>query len=210
MLKLYQVEWCPHCHRVRQLLTELGLTYMAVNVAEDPTKRTELIALSGQSAVPVLVDGEQVISGSEEIVKHLTETYPAAGDAAQHAAHGAWRIAMVSPLEPAAALSRLIELLTEAGFRLLSRTQGPQIDDRLPDSYVLLSAAVPVAAHKAIDLDPSAVSAVAVPLAVMAHAEGAAILAADPVGQVWLFASPELHKVQAMVRKRLADVFGKL
>ena len=35
MLTLYQSEWCPACHRVRQVLTELGLTYIAVNVAAD-------------------------------------------------------------------------------------------------------------------------------------------------------------------------------
>ena len=32
MLTLYQLEWCPSCHGVRQVMTELGLTYTAVNV----------------------------------------------------------------------------------------------------------------------------------------------------------------------------------
>jgi glutaredoxin len=57
MLKLYQVEWCPYCHRVRQVMTELGLTYECVNVQADRDEREELAAVSGQEGVPVLVDG---------------------------------------------------------------------------------------------------------------------------------------------------------
>ena len=87
---------------------------------------------------------------------------------------------------------------------------GSEISDRLPDSYVLLNATVPIAALKAIELDPTAVSAVLLPFAVMPVEGGSAIVAADPVGQVWLYATPDLRKVQSMVKKRLADVFEKL
>ena len=37
MLTLYQAEWCPACHRVRQVMTELGLTYTTVNVPSSAT-----------------------------------------------------------------------------------------------------------------------------------------------------------------------------
>jgi glutaredoxin 3 len=210
MLKLYQVEWCPQCHRVRQLLTELGLTYTAVNVAEDPAERDEVVSVSDQNAVPVLVDGDKVVAGSEDIAAYLTATYPPAADAEEHAVHGAWRAVTLTSLDPAAALEQLRELLTQNGFSIVSQITGPQINDRLPDSYVLLQAAVPIASLKAIEIDPTAVSAVLLPLAVVPIQEGSAIVAADPVGQVWLFASPELRKVQSMVKKRLADVFEGL
>jgi glutaredoxin len=39
MITLYQAEWCEYCHRVRQTLTELGLTYTAVNVPFDRSAR---------------------------------------------------------------------------------------------------------------------------------------------------------------------------
>ena len=71
---------------------------------------------------------------------------------------------------------------------------GPEISERLPDSYVLLHATVPAAAVKAIELDPTAVSAVLLPLAVVPVEGGSAIVAADPVGQVWLYAEPPLRK----------------
>jgi glutaredoxin 3 len=210
MLKLYQVEWCPQCHRVRQLLTELGLEYTAVNVAEDPAERDDVVAVSDQNTVPVLVDGDKVVAGSEDIAAYLTATYPPAADAEAHAIHGAWRAVTLTGLDPETALEQLQDLLRQNGFSIVSQVTGPQINERLPDSYVLLQATVPIAALKAIEIDPTAVSAVLLPLAVVPVQEGSAIVAADPVGQVWLFASPELRKVQSMVKKRLADVFEGL
>ena len=61
-LELWQTEWCPASHRVRQRLTELGLTYIAHQVPVESSERTELEAETGQRTIPVLVtaDGEIV------------------------------------------------------------------------------------------------------------------------------------------------------
>lgn len=75
MITLYQVEWCPYCHRVREALTELGLDYTVVNVAASRPHRREVIELSGQQAVPVITDGDLVIADSARIVAYLNETY---------------------------------------------------------------------------------------------------------------------------------------
>jgi glutaredoxin len=64
MITLYQVEWCPYCHRVREALTELGLDYETVNVPAGRSARTEVIELSGQDRVPVIKDGDLVIADS--------------------------------------------------------------------------------------------------------------------------------------------------
>ena len=71
MLTLYQAEWCPYCHRVRQVMTELELTYTCVNVPLARPDRAQVRELSGQEAVPVLKDGRKVIVGSSEIIAHL-------------------------------------------------------------------------------------------------------------------------------------------
>ena len=75
---------------------------------------------------------------------------------------------------------------------------------------MLLHATVPAAAVKAIELDPTAVSAVLLPLAVVPVEGGSAIVAADPVGQVWLYAEPPLRNVQGAVKKRLGEIFAEL
>ena len=75
MLKLYQFEGCPYCQRVRAVLEEKGLPYAKVEVPGDRAERGELLKVSGQYLVPVLVDGETVINDSARIIAYLNERY---------------------------------------------------------------------------------------------------------------------------------------
>ena len=74
-VELYQAEWCPHSHKVRQRLTELGIDFMARQVPADPDERME---------IPVLVtdDGER-IQGEDEILAYL-ERFAEPTDAGEH------------------------------------------------------------------------------------------------------------------------------
>jgi glutaredoxin/uncharacterized protein (DUF302 family) len=76
-MKLYQAEWCPFSHRVRAKLTELGIGYEAVNVPASTKKRQELEEVAGTTAIPVLVDGDRVISDSDEAISYLEQEYEA-------------------------------------------------------------------------------------------------------------------------------------
>ena len=211
MLTLYQVEWCPYCHRVRQVMTELGLTYLTVNVPADRDERADVIAVSDQSGVPVLQDGDKVFSDSDEILEYLRSSYPAPEDAGQHSAAGAWRAAAALSIPPRAALARLRQLLEEKGFKIVAQIKGPRISELLPKEYVLLEVAVPVAAVKSVEIDPLAPTAVLLPMAVMtADGGGSVVATADPVGQVWLYGEPPLTRIQAAVKKRLAEVLEEL
>jgi glutaredoxin/uncharacterized protein (DUF302 family) len=211
MLKLYQIEWCGYCHRVRQVMTELGLTYMTVNVPADRDERAEVMAVSGQLGVPVLQDDDTVLTDSDEILTYLRDTYPAPDDAKRHAAMGAWRTSRALPLAPPAALARLKHVLEEKGFSIVVEISGQKNGELLPEDYVLLEVAVPAAAAKSVEIDPLAPVAVLLPVAVMPAAAGGSVVATtDPVGQVWLYGEPALNKVQAMVKKRLAEVLSAL
>ncbi len=76
VITLYQAEWCPHSHRVRQRLTELGLDFVARQVRVEPDERTELADATGQRAIPALVlDDGTVLSGEEEILPALDERF---------------------------------------------------------------------------------------------------------------------------------------
>jgi glutathione S-transferase len=85
-MELYQAEWCPHSHRVRQRLTELGLEFVAKQVAVEPSERDELRRAAGDDSIPVLVDGEHVVGGDENILAYLAERYQERADAAAHRA----------------------------------------------------------------------------------------------------------------------------
>ena len=75
MLKLYQAEWCPFCARVRSKMTELGITYVCVNVPRGKADRKELVEASGQAGIPTLVceDGSLICDDDEQIIAYLQQ-----------------------------------------------------------------------------------------------------------------------------------------
>jgi glutathione S-transferase len=84
VLELYQTEWCPYSHRVRQRLTELGVDFVAHQVEADPDGRDALREASGQTSIPTLVDGDVVVTHPDEIVAYLDERYAFRDDARRH------------------------------------------------------------------------------------------------------------------------------
>ena len=74
-LELWQTEWCPASHRVRQRLTELGLTYTTRQVPVERAARSELFAATGASAIPVLVADGYVVGGEQAILAYLDEHF---------------------------------------------------------------------------------------------------------------------------------------
>ncbi|GAC1306341.1 MAG: glutathione S-transferase N-terminal domain-containing protein [Vulcanimicrobiaceae bacterium] len=74
---LYQAEWCPYCARVRSKLTDLLLDHKVVNVARSHAARDEVKAVSGQTGIPVMVDGDVVLDDDDDIIPYLEKTYGA-------------------------------------------------------------------------------------------------------------------------------------
>ncbi len=74
-LILYQRESCPYCQIVRKKLNLLGLTFLMIPVEKDGEDRQGLISISGQQAVPVLVDQGKVLVESRVILDYLDKTY---------------------------------------------------------------------------------------------------------------------------------------
>jgi mycoredoxin len=70
-LTLYHVDWCPECDLVRQKLAELNLPYTDVIVPDFRPLRKQVFDVSGQYYVPVLQDGDKVLSETHEILAHL-------------------------------------------------------------------------------------------------------------------------------------------
>lgn len=83
-IQIYQAEWCPHSHRVRQRLTELGVEFEAKQVEAEPADREQLRRISGQGSIPVLVDGDAVVAGPDEIIAWLDERFEPRADAEGH------------------------------------------------------------------------------------------------------------------------------
>lgn len=86
MLELYQAESCPHSTKVREKLTELGLSYVTHNprlpgdeggdILNEQTHQ-EMTDSGGQDQIPFFVDTdrEESLYGGDDIVEYLEEYY---------------------------------------------------------------------------------------------------------------------------------------
>jgi glutaredoxin 3 len=72
---LYQAEWCPYCARVRSKLTDLLLDYKTVNVTRSHGERTDVKVVSGQTGIPVMVDGDVTLDDDDDIIPYLDKKY---------------------------------------------------------------------------------------------------------------------------------------
>ena len=74
-LVLYHVTWCPDCEVVRQKLTDLHIEYEQVIVPDFRPMRKVVQEVSGQYYVPVLKDGDIVLTETDDILDYLDKTY---------------------------------------------------------------------------------------------------------------------------------------
>ncbi len=85
MLELWQTEWCPASHRVRERLTELGIDYVTRQVPVDKAQRAALLEATAADVIPafVLEDGS-VLVGEEAIDAYLDRHVAEPPGAAEH------------------------------------------------------------------------------------------------------------------------------
>ncbi len=72
---LYQAEWCPYCAHVRNKMTDLLLDYKIINVPRDHGERALVKEVSGQTGIPVMVDGDVVLDDDDTIIPYLEKKY---------------------------------------------------------------------------------------------------------------------------------------
>jgi predicted GNAT family acetyltransferase/glutaredoxin len=77
MLTLYQAEWCPFSSAVREVLTELGIDFVARQVEPWPEQRERLRELSGDDQIPALeTEDGRFVHGTRAIFGYLGEAEP--------------------------------------------------------------------------------------------------------------------------------------
>jgi glutaredoxin len=140
-MKLYQAEWCPFSHRVRAKLTELGIDYELVNVSASAKKREELEEVAGTKAIPVLVDGQRVISDSDEAISYLEHEYEADPEELKlHRRELSPTVYGTLPFGVDEATQRLREALREADIEVLEELDLSSVVGRSGTYRVLLAA----------------------------------------------------------------------
>lgn len=112
---VYSTPTCSYCHQVKQYLGQQGIAHREVDVAADPQAAAEMVNLSGQRGVPVVVIDGQVVVGFnrpriDELLAARSTRQPKLGLAVADAAsmaqkHGSGPtegayVGRVSPLSP--------------------------------------------------------------------------------------------------------------
>ena len=73
-LRLYRFPFSTNVERVALALAHKGVEVESVWI--DPADRSEVVRISGQELVPVLVDGGRIVADSTAILEHLEERFP--------------------------------------------------------------------------------------------------------------------------------------
>jgi glutathione S-transferase len=73
-MRLYRFPYSTNVERVLLALAHKGVEVESVEI--DPADRSPVREVSGQDLVPVLVDGDRVITDSTRIMHHLEERFP--------------------------------------------------------------------------------------------------------------------------------------
>lgn len=65
-IKIYSTPTCPYCTMAKQYISSKGVSYDDINVASDQQKAQEMVELTGQMGVPVIVIDGSVIIGFDK------------------------------------------------------------------------------------------------------------------------------------------------
>ena len=63
---IYSTSMCPYCEIAKDFFNKKGIEYTNYDIGSDVEKRREMIEMTGQMGVPVILIGEDVIVGFDE------------------------------------------------------------------------------------------------------------------------------------------------
>jgi glutaredoxin 3 len=209
-MKLYQAEWCPFSHRVRAKLTELGIDYEVVNVSASARKREELEEIAGTKAIPVLVDGERIISDSGEAISYLEQKYEADPDELKlHRRELSPTVYGTLPFGVEEAAERLREALREADIEVLEELDLSQLLGT-GGTYRVLLAVDREFARLAAEANPGATTLALLKIAVYEEDGLTRVDAIEPEKGAGQIRAPKLNDRGLELRKRFIKTIKAL
>jgi glutaredoxin 3 len=209
-MKLYQAEWCPFSHRVRAKLTELGIDYELVNVPASSKQRRDLEKVAGTTGIPVLVDGQNVISDSEEALAYLQKKYRAKPDELKlHHRELSPTVYGTLPFGVDEAMARLREALAEADIEVLQELDLSSALER-QRAYKVLIAADLEFLRLAAEANPGAATLALLKIAVYEEDGLSRVDAVEPEKGAGQIRSPQLNDRGLELRKRFIKAIKSL
>jgi glutaredoxin/uncharacterized protein (DUF302 family) len=209
-MKLYQAEWCPFSHRVRAKLTELGIDYELVNVPASSKQRKDLEKVAGTATIPVLVDGQNVISDSDEALSYLEKMYGAKPDELElHRRELSPTIYGTLPFGVDEAIELLREALAEADIEVLQELDLSSALER-QGAYKVLIAADLEFLQLAAEANPGAATLALLKIAVYEEDGSSRVDAVEPEKGAGQIRNPQLNDRGLELRKRFIKTIKSL
>jgi uncharacterized protein (DUF302 family)/glutaredoxin len=151
-ITLFQREGCPYCQLVRKKLTLLEQPFLSVPVPVNGTDRKELIERTGQNEVPALINGDDTIIGSRNILTYLDKKF--GGSVSDHMPANSYGFSVTTNGSLEQVKERTKEALKKQGFGVLTeinvhKTLKEKIGADVP-RQLILGACNPGFAHKAM------------------------------------------------------------
>ena len=208
MLKLFQMEECPSCVRVRKVMAQMNLEFETAYVPRLGSERKQMQTLGLESMeVPLLVDGDKKIQGADAIIEHLGKRGFA------DPTYGLTRV--LNGVGFADAIPAVREALAAEGFGILTEidvkaTLKKKLDVDL-GTYLILGACNPPLAHQALLAEPALGLFLPCNVVVTDDSDGNAVVSAiDPKQMFKLVDNPRIEEVAGDVRKKLSKALAAI
>ncbi len=65
-VKIYSTPGCPYCMRAKSYLEAKGIAYENIDVSTDTQGLEEMVKISGQMGVPVIIVDGQMVTGFDK------------------------------------------------------------------------------------------------------------------------------------------------
>jgi uncharacterized protein (DUF302 family)/glutaredoxin len=209
LLTLYQREGCPYCQVVRKKLNQLGLRVLLVPVEQNGEDRRELKQVSGQQSVPVLVDKDNVIVESTEIMQYLDRRYGNGQSGAMKSNDYGLRVLVKGDFEQV--VEKTIAALKTEGFGVLTeidvkKTLKQKIGVDVPQQLIL-GACNPTLAHQAMQAEADLGLLLPCNVVVREAENGSYwVSAVDPLKLLSVVGRDDLLSIAAAVKSKMATV----
>lgn len=66
-IEIYTKNYCPYCHRAKELLKIKGVNFTEYDISHDPEKEAEMRQRSGRSTVPEIFINDQLVGGCDDL-----------------------------------------------------------------------------------------------------------------------------------------------
>jgi glutaredoxin 3 len=67
-VEIYATPICPYCTRAKRLLSEKGVSYVEIDVMQEPRRRSEMVTRAGgRNTVPQIFIGGTHVGGSDDL-----------------------------------------------------------------------------------------------------------------------------------------------